>query len=198
MADPVSPFTPTMQSEMEQLLQSQIDRTNRTTPIHQAAMAMAARMAPGYAQGAMGAPGGSTAPGGGSLTAPSSGGSSAPGVASTATLAAITALLKNPQFLSWIKSLGGGATDPTFGGLIQGNKPLAGPNGPTGFPNVPVSGAPVNGGMNGTFPGYFTNPDGSTVQIPGDPTNGGGYGGGLFPTGSSGSHDVDNTGQPHD
>lgn len=192
MADPVSPFSPNMSSEIEQLLQSQIDRSNSQTPIHQAAMAMAQHMAPSYAQGAMGAPGGAmpTSP----LGLPSSSGSSAPGIGTAATLAAFTALVKNPNFIALLKKLiPGGATDPTFGGLIQGNKPFAGG---TGFPDVPVGGSPSTGGMSSGIPGYFQNPDGSLVQIAGDPSNGGGYGGGLFAGG--GSHDVDNPRQPHD
>lgn len=50
---PTSPLSPELQSLYEQLLKTQVDRVNRTTPLHQAAMAMASRMAPGYAQSAM-------------------------------------------------------------------------------------------------------------------------------------------------
>ena len=183
MADPVSPITPQMQTLITQLLQSQADRSARTTPIHQAAMAMAQRMAPGYAQGAMGTPSAPPPGGGGSLTVPStSGGGIGPGIGTTAAAAVFAALLKNPGFMAWLKSLGGsGAVDPTFGGTIQGNKPQPGG---TGFPDVPVTGG-AKPGMGNTFPGYFTNPDGSTVEIPGDPANGGGYGGGVFPVTSN-------------
>lgn len=192
MADPISPFTPTMQSEIEQLLQSQIDRSNSQTPIHQAAMAMAQRMAPGYAQSAGGGGGGSTAMPTSPLGLPSSGSSGGPGTASTVTLAALAALLKNPQFMAAIKSLmGPGAAT----GIPPGapGAPATTAN-PTGFPTVPIAGSP-SAGLGATYPGYFTNPDGSTVGIPGDPTNSGRYGGGLFPVGSS---DVDNPHQPHD
>lgn len=177
MADPVSPFSPNMSSEIEQLLQSQIDRSNSQTPIHQAAMAMAQHMAPSYAQGAMGAPGGAmpTSPLG--LSSPSGAGSSAPGLGSTVSLTAMAALLKNPEFMAAIKKLLGGATP----GAIPPGAPGAPATTakPSGF--TPVAGAPGSaGGMNGTFPGYFTNPDGSTVEVPGDPANGGGYSGGFF------------------
>lgn len=185
MADPIAPFTPQMQSLIEQLLGSQVDRTNRTTPIHQAAMAMAARMAPGYAQSAMtGGGSGASTSGIGGLSAPNSG-SGGPGVATTAAAAFVAALLKNggnnPLMQALKGLMGGGGADPTFGGLIQGNKPMAGG---TGFPDVPVTGGPNSGGM-GPIPGYFQNPDGSMVGIGGDPANGGGYGGGLFPVNSN-------------
>lgn len=181
MADQ-SPFSPTMQAQIEQLLQQQTDRSARTTPIHQAAMAMASRMAPGYAQSAMtGAPSSVVPRTSGSLT-PSVSSSGGPGVGSTVTATVLAALLKNPAFMSALKGLFAGAPDPTLGGLIQGNKPLVGG---TGFPDVPIAGTPSHVGMNSGIPGYFQNPDGSLVQIAGDPANGGGYGGGLFPANGS-------------
>jgi hypothetical protein len=138
MADNI--FTPTMQQQIEQLLQQQTDQSARTTPIHQAAMAMASRMAPGYAQSAMTGP--SAAPAVGSLF-PSSSSSGGPGVGSTATLALFAALMKkNPAFMSALKGLMGGSADPTFGGLIQGNKPFAGGS---GFPGVPAGGGGASG-----------------------------------------------------
>lgn len=186
MADPISPFTPDMQAQISQLLQQQTDRSARTTPIHQAAMAMAQRMAPGYAQAAM--TGGSSAPvGGGSLTPSSGGGSIGPGIGTTAAVTAFAALLKNPAFMAALKKMfgmGGDAWGPdgTFAGASTVNQPPGVPNGGS----LPVSGSPNSpGGMNGTFPGYFTNPDGSTVPIAGDPANGGGYGGGVFPVESN-------------
>ncbi len=136
MADSI--FTPTMQQQIEQLLGLQTDRAARTAPIHQAAMAMAARMAPGYAQGAMTAPS-SLAPVSGGL-GPSVTSGGGPGVPGTATALVLAALLKNPQFLSMLKGLGG--ADPTFGGLIQANKPMAGG---TGFPNPFAGGAAGSG-----------------------------------------------------
>lgn len=183
MADPISPFTPQMQSMLEQLLGSQADRSARTTPIHQAAMAMAARMAPGYAQSAMagGGPSGAGSAGIGGLT-PSSGSSGGPGVGTTTAAAFAAALLRNggnnPLMLALKKLAGLGGGGDALGGIIQGDKPMAGG---TGFPSVPVSGG-ASGGM-GPIPGYFQNPDGSQVGIGGDPANGGGYGGGLFPVG---------------
>lgn len=190
MADPISPFTPDMQAQMSQLLQQQTDRSARTTPIHQAAMAMAAHMAPGYAQSAMTAP--SSAPAGGGLTLPSSSsGGIGPGLGTTAAAAVFAALLKNPAFMSAIKGLFGGSTpdfvgptqagDPSFMGPTQAADPSKG--------GLPVGGAPSSGGgLNapGTFPGFFGNPgDPSSpnfrqVPIPGDPSNGGGYGGGFW------------------
>ena len=136
-----------MQQQVEQLLQQQTDRSARTTPIHQAAMAMASRMAPGYAQGAMtggSAPSGSRSPF--SPSESSSGGG--PGIGTTVTAATLMALLKNTSFLSALKGLFGGGADPTFGGAIQGNKPLPGG---TGFPGVPGLG----GGGSGAADQYW-------------------------------------------
>lgn len=178
MAD--SPLTPTMQAQLEQLLGLQTDRAARTSPIHQAAMAMAARMAPGYAQSAMTAPSSLPKPTGSLMPSVSAGGG--PGAGSITAAALAAALLKpGSPLLALLKKfagLPGGAADPTFGGLIQGNKPFAGG---TGFPDVPMAGGSASGGM-GPIPGYFQNPDGSQVGIGGDPANGGGYGGGLFPS----------------
>lgn len=179
MADPISPFTPDMQAQMSQLLQQQTDRSARTTPIHQAAMAMAARMAPGYAQGAMTGGGGSmpTSPLG--ITPAASPGGIGPGLGTTITAATFAALMKNPAFLAAMKNFFKGGATPDFVGPTQALDPSKANGG------LPIGGTPSSpGGMNATFPGYFTNPDGSTVQIPGDPANGGGYGGGLFPVNS--------------
>jgi hypothetical protein len=76
---------------------------------------------------------------------------------------------------------------PTSGSTVANSTPASG---------VPVGGAPGRSGMNSGIPGYFLNPDGTLVPIPGDPANGGGYGGGLF--GSSGIPDVDNPDEAHD
>lgn len=184
MADPISPFTPDMQAQIQQLIGLQTDRSARTAPIHQAAMAMAQHMAPGYAQGAMTAPstvGPIGSQGGGITPSVNSGGG--PGAATTTAALFMAALLKNggnnPLALGLKKLIGGGgAADPTFGGLIQGNKPLPGG---TGFPDVPVTGNPSSSGMSSGIPGYFQNPNGDLVGIGGDPSNSGGYGGGLFP-----------------
>lgn len=190
MADPISPFTPDMQAQMSQLLQQQTDRSARTTPIHQAAMAMAARMAPGYAQGAMTGGGGSmpTSPLG--ITPSSSGGGIGPGIGTTVAASVFAALMKNPDFMTAIKKLFAGtpdfvgptqAGDPSFMGPTQAADPSKG--------GLPIGGAPSSGGgLNapGTFPGFFGNPgDPSSpnfrqVPIPGDPSNGGGYGGGFW------------------
>jgi hypothetical protein len=145
MADITSPFTPSMQAQIAQLLQGQIDRSNQSNPVHQAAMAMAMRMAPGYAQSAVTAP--SAAPAGGSLTPSVSSGGIGPGLGTTATTLAFAALLKNPAFLSAIKNaLGLGSAwgpDGTFVGKstvtgADGSSPLnaGGPSsGPVGGPS---------------------------------------------------------------
>jgi hypothetical protein len=173
-------LTPTMQQQIESLLQQQTDRSARTTPIHQAAMAMAARMAPGYAQGAM--TGGSAPPAGGVAFPSPTGSSGGPGVGSTATLALFAALMKNPSFMTMLKGLlPGGGADPTFGGLIAGNKPLPGG---TGFPGVPMGGA--GGSGDPTQPGA---------------TQGQGVGIGLpfySPYGGSGSPPLGGSGQQPD
>src|SRR5262245_42139466 len=49
-----SPFTPSMEAQLQALLNMSGQRVAETQPIHQAAMAMATRMAPGYARAAMG------------------------------------------------------------------------------------------------------------------------------------------------
>ncbi len=168
MADPISPFTPTMQQQLEQLLQSQVDRSARTTPIHQAAMAMASRMAPGYAQSAMTAPTASAAPRvGGSPIIPSTSSSVGPGLGTTAAAAFAAALLKdkgNNPLLSALKKLlgigggggGGGASDLAggTGGFDQIDNsswlpswdPFSGNGQPGGFPSDPS-------GDSGTGPG---------------------------------------------
>lgn len=181
MADPVSPLTPQMQTLIEQLLQTQADRSASTTPIHQAAMAMAQHMAPGYAQSAMtgGAGGGATPSGlgsGGLTPSLSSGGG--PGVGTTVSLAAVAALLKNPSFMAAIKTLIGGGADPTFGGAIQGNKPFAGG---TGFPDVPAIGG-------GGATGDPTQPGGAQGQMGsiGLPFSSAWGGSGSAPTGPGG------------
>lgn len=52
-------------------------------------------------------------------------------------------------------------------------------------PPIQMGGGAAGGGMS-PIPGYFQNPDGSLVGIGGDPANGGGYGGGLFPVNGNG------------
>lgn len=64
-----SPLTPAMQAQLEQLLALSTQRVQSTTPIHQAAMAMALRLAPAYARGATTPTAGT--PGAGSPTNPS-------------------------------------------------------------------------------------------------------------------------------
>jgi hypothetical protein len=177
MADPISPFTPTMQQQIEQLLQSQVDRSNNSTPIHQAAMAMASRMAPGYAQSAMTGPS-PIAQRGGSIT-PSVSSPGGPGIGTTAMAALAAAFLKNPKLLALLKGLLPGGADPTFGGLIQGNKP---PVGGTGFPDVPF-------GSGGGNTGDPTQPGGAQGQI-------GGIGLPFYsPYGGSGSPPIGSSGQ---
>lgn len=184
MADPISPFTPDMQAQIQQLIGLQTDRSARTAPIHQAAMAMAQHMAPGYAQGAMTAP--STAgpigsQGGGITPSVNSGGG--PGAATTTAALFMAALLKNggnnPLMLGLKKLIGGGPgtsalSDPFGDGSFS-------TNGGGGVPSVPLTGSPSSSGMSSGIPGYFQNPNGDLVGIGGDPSNSGGYGGGLFP-----------------
>jgi hypothetical protein len=50
------PLDPKLQAYLMDLMGMGTDRIRRTEPIHQAAMAMATRMAPDYAQAAMTAP----------------------------------------------------------------------------------------------------------------------------------------------
>lgn len=184
MADPVSPFTPEMLQQISSLLQSQIDRSQRSTPIHQAAMAMAARMAPDYAQAAM-----TSSPGGGinakGLTTPLSSGSTGPGIGTTAAAMFAAALLKHPEWLSAFKGLFPAGADPTFGGLIAGDKPFAGPNGPTGFPDAsgspfPTTGAHDNGGFNldgrSSGPGNWTGQPGAYFGVGGSAIEPNGFG----------------------
>lgn len=132
MADPISPFTPEMQAQIQQLIGLQTDRSARTAPIHQAAMAMAQRMAPGYAQSAMTAPS-TVAPvrstGGGITPAVSSGGG--PGAGTTAAALFAAALLKpGSPLLAAIKTLVGG------GG--PGSGPVGGPASPGTFGKGPL------------------------------------------------------------
>lgn len=188
MADQISPFTPTMQQQLEQLLQSQVDRSNRTTPIHQAAMAMAARMAPGYAQGAMSAGGGgSPLPSVSSTLTPNVSSGGGPGIGTTATAAVFAALLKNPAFAAALKKLALGV-DPTYGGLIQGDKPLAGG---TGFPDVPVFGGGGNGG-DPTQPGGAQGQMG-TIGLPFSSPYGGSGSAPTGPGGQQGNYSDDPT-----
>lgn len=92
MADPVSPFSPDMQQQMAQLLALSTNRVQSTEPIHQAAMAMASRLAPAYARGAMTAP--STLPGGGSGLFSGGGSSGGLGSSPQIAMAFMTTLLQ--------------------------------------------------------------------------------------------------------
>lgn len=174
MADQISPFTPTMQAQLEQLLQSQVDRNAGTTPIHQAAMAMASRMAPGYAQSAMTGPtapppGGPSTTGGPTTTGTTSTNTPGPGIATTVGLTALTSLLKagtsgksNPLLAALKKLLGigggpgggGGGGGDSFGavdnsGWLPNYDPF-GANDPGNFngnPSDPSGGTQIGPGM---------------------------------------------------
>lgn len=86
--------------------------------------------------------------------------------------------------------LGGASSIASILGALKGLIPSSGASGvatsgPTAGSSVANGGLPVAGGGgksygNSPIPGYFRNPDGSLVPIPGDPANGGLYGGGLF------------------
>lgn len=89
------------------------------------------------------------------------------------------------------KLLGGASSVASILGALKGlfpSSPASGvaTSGPTTGSTVANGGLPVGGGGGGRsygsspIPGYFRNPDGSLVPIPGDPANGGLYGGGLF------------------
>ncbi len=54
--NPTQPLDPALQSNFKDLLNMAMARQKSVDPVHQAAIAMATRMAPGYAQAAMGAP----------------------------------------------------------------------------------------------------------------------------------------------
>lgn len=67
MADtPQSPLSPNALAQIDELLKLSGDRARRTEPIHEAAMAMASRLAPGYARSAMNGGTGPGVSGGGS------------------------------------------------------------------------------------------------------------------------------------
>lgn len=178
MADQI--FTPTMQQQIEQLLGLQTDRAARTAPIHQAAMAMAQRMAPNYAKSAMTAPSSLPPVAGGSLM-PSSSSGGGPGVGSM-TAAAIAAMLIKPgsPLLAALKKLfpsggpspagSGGFGAPSFSGFVgpvqgdPGSSTLTYANGPTpgqvvdpnqfGFGGIPA-GAREPGTDEGSNAGYI-------------------------------------------
>lgn len=69
MADPIQALSPDLQAQMANLLALSTNRIQSSEPIHQAAMAMATRMAPAYARGAMTGP--SPLPGGNGSLVPS-------------------------------------------------------------------------------------------------------------------------------
>lgn len=185
MADQISPFTPAMQQQIEQLLAQQTDRSARTTPIHQAAMAMAARMAPGYAQQAM-TP--SSAPmSSGSIFQPgsSSGSSSGPGIGATAGAAFIAALLKkdSPLLAMLSKLMGFGGEGGAFAadGTFTGASSVPGATG--SFSPPPVFGAGGGGSGDPTQPGGGQG-QGTTIGLPFSSAWGGS---GSPPTGPGGN-----------
>lgn len=115
---PQSGLSPEMQAQLMKMLQLQTQRASESAPIHQAAMAMATRLAPTYARGAMsGAAGG---PSGSSTAVPTNSGG-APG--SSPAMDAV---------MNWIASNGG-------------NSLTLGPNGGPGSPDPFLNGSPSLG-----------------------------------------------------
>jgi hypothetical protein len=186
MAD--APFDPGTQVRINSLLDLTTGRIARTDPIHQAALAMATRLAPTYARNAMTAP--SSAPPINMGAAGSGGGSGVP-VAGTAIAAAIAAMLAKGG-----ASSAGGDLGALINGLkrlfgrggpstVQGNQPNAGGSlmGPNttgvGYDQPPQvswsSGLPWEQPFLPSDPGYFTGFSGT----PRDPSGGSGVGPGM-------------------
>lgn len=195
MADITSPFTPNMQQQLEALLQMSGQRVADEQPIHQAAMAMAARMAPGYARGAMTAtptmPALSAAPAATSGSQSSSGGFP---VGKTLALSGLGALLtpgKDGE-IPLKKLIDGLKKLFSHGPSVQGNKPFSGgaaTGGGQGYPDFTgwdqsVS-DPFGNPLLPSDPGFWTNWDGN----PNDPSGGTGVGPGMQDYYSGGGSD---------
>lgn len=145
MANPIptpNAFTPEMQAQFNDLMALSTGRAARQEPIHQAAMAMATRMAPSYARGAMSPVRAASTPGAGG--AGSGAGTDAAGGDSKKMMAAFLAAL-----LGAAGSGGGGE----LGGLLGLLKKLFNRNGL----NYPVSenttGQPFIGPKHTTYQG---------------------------------------------
>lgn len=185
MADPISPFTPEMSQQLQQLLQIQTDRAQSTTPIHQAAMAMAQHMAPGYAQSAMTAPSSLPPVGGGGGITPS-GTSGGPGAGTAAMAALVGALLKAAGGSGGGGNLGalGNALKKLFqrgGPGVQNNQPFPGGALPSGNPGMNNFGGWDGQQPNGLLvsdPGVYWGDSGGGAQ-PTDPSGGTGIGPGM-------------------
>jgi hypothetical protein len=206
MADPivpVNPFTPQMQNQFSDLLALNTARAQRQEPVHQAAMAMAQHLAPGYAQHAMSGPtalsgSGGGAPGGAGLALPASAGAGGGG------LDAKKLALLAPMFAAIMHGASGGGGD--IGGIVGLLKKLFGHG--MNFPNSDGSGFGGNhtttisgndpSGSGGLLPSsqdpfgtLFGNGGGIPTAMdfmPNDPSGGTGVGPGMqdFRGGSSG------------
>lgn len=133
MADPIptpNAFTPEMQAQFNDLMALSTGRAQRQEPIHQAAMAMATRMAPSYARDAMSPVRTASTPGaagaGAGAAAGADGGPNAKMLASF--LAAMLPALASGSgdlsgLLKLFKKLFGIGGD---GATVQGNKPFTG------------------------------------------------------------------------
>lgn len=147
MADQIptpNAFTPQMQAQFNDLMALSTGRAARQEPIHQAAMAMATRMAPNYARDAMSPVRTPSAPVAGGAGAGGTGTPGGGGMDSKAMMSFLAAMLPAlaggggdlSSLLALIKKLFGIGG----GGTVQGDKPGLGGIGPVINPRDPFGG----------------------------------------------------------